>query len=94
MEWKEPPEPKVQRDPGYWQHVVKELDMNPGEWAFVGRWSNGVATRIRQGKYRAFVPKEIVDWDERERWVAKHYEIYTCESDRKETDIYVRRNHN
>lgn len=35
MEWKQPPA----RTHRSWANIIKELDQNPGQWAFIGRMS-------------------------------------------------------
>lgn len=92
MEFKDPPEEARRTDRNYWRTVVHELGKHePDKWAFVGRWSVGVASRIRRGEYVAFVPKGMVDKAQRKAYMDSHYEVYSCNSDDFAADIYVKR---
>ena len=45
----------------YWIDAVQQLKDNPSMWAMVGNYALGVATRIKQGKYKSFLPADLPD---------------------------------
>ena len=91
MEFRDPPEDTRRPDREYWRTVAQQLDENPNRWAFVGRWSGGVASRIRRGEYVAFLPPGMADKAQRRAYITENYEVYACESDGADADIYIRK---
>jgi len=72
----------------HWIDMVQELKANPGRFGYVGTYSTGVGTHIRQGIYKAFYPD-----DEKDPigYIASHWEIVTRRSkDGKHIDIYIK----
>lgn len=85
-----PPDRKRRPLSQRWVDIVAGLHENPAQWALVGRFSPGIATSIRRGRYPAFTlnkPESIDD----EVWIEQNYEITTrkCE-DGSKNDIYIR----
>lgn len=74
-----------------WPAVVQFLDEHPGEWAYVGDYSLGIAPAIRRGEYPAFFP-EGFDGDHK-AYMDEHYEITvtTIGTDRRKCEVYIRK---
>ena len=75
-----------------WRDIVATLKEKQGEWGIVGNYSPGVATHIRRGKYRAFLPEgERLQEDAAVAYIKLHWEITTRKTDNgKRNDIYMR----
>lgn len=85
-----PPDRKRRPLSKRWVDVVAGLHANPHQWANVGRYSPGIATSIRRGRYPAFTLGKPESMDD-EVWIEQNYEITTrkCE-DGSKNDIYIR----
>lgn len=86
-----PPSAKGQRSED-WRNRVFLMQSKPGEWARVGDYSPGVATHIRRGQYKAFLP---ADWagepSEAEAYMSRHWEVTTRKtSEGSRNDIWIR----
>jgi hypothetical protein len=76
----------------HWIEVAAFLDQHPGEWAFVGQYSVGVAPSIRRGEYPAFLPKGF-DGDAFQ-YMTDNYEVATTIVKGvfpKRSDVYIRK---
>lgn len=76
MEFIEPTRSRRQ----YWQDTAKELRANPMKWGRIKPGAAGVCTAIREGKYVAFLPEELViarpiDFDARVAYMKEHWEV-------------------
>lgn len=74
-----------------WPEVVAFIKAHPGEWAYVGEFSAGIAPAIRRGEYPAFLP-EGFDGDAKQ-YVTDNYELTVNTikgSTARRTDVYVR----
>jgi hypothetical protein len=89
MDFVEPPPPKRKTNSEHWVNVVKTLKAEPGEWGLAGNWSVGVSTHNKTGRYPAFYPTELPKED-REAYIADHWEITTRTNGTNRVDLYVR----
>ena len=87
-----PPKSKFVHKPlsEHWIKVVAELKENKNAWAMVGNYALGVATRIKQGKYRSFLPADLGEGYSPERYMAMHYEVTTRRTGQGRTDVWIR----
>ena len=89
MEFVDPPEAKGQRSER-WREIAKTLKENRGQWALVGNFSPGVATHIRRGQYKAFLPSDATS-ETPEVYMKQHWEVTTRKTDDgNRNDIYIR----
>lgn len=92
MEFVDPPL-EVRGERGkLWVERVAAMKQNRGEWAKVGNYSPGVATHIRRGEYKAFLPSgEDMDPVQAEVYMKQHWEVTTRKTnDGKRNDVFVR----
>jgi hypothetical protein len=76
-----------------WQEKVDAMKAKRGEWANVGNYSPGVATHIRNGKYKAFLDPENMPASDSEAltYMRVHWEITTRKTDaHSRDDIFIR----
>lgn len=89
MEFVDPPEEARGERSRRWNNIVSTLKENKGEWAIVGNFSPGVATHIRRGMYKAFLPKDLTSPPE--IYMKQHWDITTRKTDDgKRNDIYIK----
>ena len=74
----------------HWVEVARQLNENPGAWANVGNYALGISTRIKQGKYRAFLPDSIPGGMDPELYMNMHYEVTTRRTGVGRNDIWMR----
>lgn len=88
MEFTDPPAETRGERSAHWIGVVEQLKANPGQWALVGNYSPGVATQIRRGKYRAFVPQDV---DAPEVYMSHNWEVTTRKTDNgNRNNVFIR----
>lgn len=87
-----PPKSETYRKPlsEHWVTVARELQENVGKWANVGNYALGVSTRIKQGRYKAFLPDHEMNPTQAERYMAMRYEVTTRKTGSGRTDIWMR----
>ncbi len=73
-----------------WVDIVDALQANPGQWATLGVFSPGAATKIRRGKYPAFL-RDMPEGFDPQEWVTANYEVTTRRTgDGDRSELYVR----
>lgn len=62
-----------------WDGVVEKLQARPDEYGHVGQFSTGIASHIRAGRYKAFLPEALhdADPDEKRTYMRQHWEVTT-----------------
>ena len=80
-----------------WHEIVAELkalhaDPNSDGWGMVGKFSPGIATRIRRGEYKHFLPEgEAMSPDAAKAYMSLHWEIITRKEDNgSKNKIWIR----
>ncbi len=87
-----PPTAKSERSED-WRQRVNLLQQNPNEYYKVGNYSPGVATHIRRGSYKAFLPAEAAGWsdDTKETYMRQHWHVTTRKTDDgTRNDVFVK----
>lgn len=74
-----------------WIERVRIMKENPGKMANVGEYSPAVATHIRSGMYRAFLPDDMTDVVDRSDYMDEHWEVHTrsLNGSRKKVNIFI-----
>lgn len=54
IEFRDPPKTTRNRTRGKYTAIAEALRAKPGEWAFIGRMNNGIASAIRKGQLVGF----------------------------------------
>ena len=87
-----PPASKVigKQPSEHWIKVVSDLKDNVGMWAMVGNYALGVATRIKQGRYKSFLPADLPSGHNPEIYMNMHYEVTTRRTGPGRTDVWIR----
>lgn len=71
-----------------WRNRVAIMKADPKNFYKVGNYSPGVATHIRRGEYRAFLPDDVND---PEAYMSLHWEITTRKTDDgKRNDVFIK----
>ena len=88
----------VQRDPlpkrrgprtSKWPNIVTELHEIAPEWGFIGEFSPGVATQIKNGLYPAFIPTGFTG--DRKKYMDDHYEVtITTITGTRRCELFIR----
>jgi hypothetical protein len=87
-----PPTSKAQRSEE-WREKVTFLKAHPNEFYRAGNYSPGVATHIRRGEYKAFLPDDLraASPEAREAYMSLHWKITTRKTDDgKRNDLFVK----
>jgi hypothetical protein len=74
----------------HWIKVVSELKDQQQMWAMVGNYALGVATRIKQGKYKSFLPADLPSGQNPQVYMDMHYEVITRRTGPGRTDVWIR----
>jgi hypothetical protein len=83
-----PPTTKGQRGED-WRNRVMLMKSKPTEWALVGDYSPGVATHIRRGQYKAFLPADCPP-DAAEAYMTVHWDVTTRKRADGRNDLWIR----
>lgn len=86
----EDPPPSKQRD-FPWPEIVATINKAKGKFHLIGEFSPGVATHIRQGRYKAFIPDGT---DDPQAYMGREYEVTTRNvpgDGGKRVVLYIRR---
>lgn len=62
-----------------WVQVVEKCKARKGEFGHVGQFSTGIASHLRSGRYKAFLPEALhdADPDEKREYMRGHWEVTT-----------------
>lgn len=70
----EPPPSRQHHSDIPWTEIVATINEAAGRFHLIGEFSPGVATHIRQGRYKAFIPDGT---DDPQAYMAREYEVTT-----------------
>lgn len=90
-----PPPSLRRRKSDKWEKIVQQVkDLTDNDetegWAYVGDYSPGLATHIRRGSYRQFLPQDLEGMAP-EVYMALHWEVTTRKTgEGHKNSVYIR----
>ena len=88
---KDPPPTHQRRSGTDWEGAVAHMRKHPGVWYEFGEWSPGMASHIRRGVYKQFLPADF-EGDPRV-YMRQHWEVAsrgTERAPRRIVDLFIR----
>ena len=73
------PQPVSRWEGNDWPKVGAALKARKGKFGHVGQFSTGIASHLRSGRYKAFLPEALhdADPDEKRAYMRDHWEVTT-----------------